>query len=112
MSKVISLTVEGSLLPPAEDKNKGYANASMRYLTIWLELLMQENIGTDLRLTRVNDLEVSASQIQILFLLKILYILTFAMRGPVRPILKQKEKRTWLEFFQRIITYTTIQIVC
>ncbi|XP_012217012.1 P protein-like [Linepithema humile] len=59
MSKMISVTVEGSLLPPAESKNKEYVNVSTRYLTIWLELLMNENFNTDLLLTRVNsdDLE-------------------------------------------------------
>jgi len=54
MSKMISVTVEGSLLPPTEDKNKRYANVSTRYLMIWLELLMIENFDPDLWLTRVN----------------------------------------------------------
>lgn len=60
MSKVINVTVEGSLLPPVEDINRGYANVSTRYLRIWLELLVNEHFDTDSRPTRadVNDSQV------------------------------------------------------
>ncbi|CAL7951356.1 unnamed protein product [Xylocopa violacea] len=43
--KQISVTLEGSLLPPI--KSGEYANLSARYLIVWLELLVNETNSTD-----------------------------------------------------------------
>lgn len=41
----ISVTIEGSLLPPIQSKE--YTNVSDRYLMVWLELLVNEMNNTD-----------------------------------------------------------------